>query len=237
MGGAPLTPGAPRPSQSSSWVFWVLGGCLLFVILIAGGLAGVYFWTKSKLTTLVEEQTDPAKREQRLKTMLGAQTLPPGYHAGVNISLGLARSAWLSDKPMGDDNPRYDQRGFIFSESIRAGDEESEVEKFVAGKSGNVVEDMGTRIRSDETLGEGELDVNGQRLHYYSRRGEVSQEKQAVPGIYSIVTIRCSDNRNRWGVWFQRLEPSIPTAEIARSGSVLDEGAIRGFFSHFRICG
>ncbi|HEX6084224.1 MAG TPA: hypothetical protein VF266_06850 [Thermoanaerobaculia bacterium] len=159
MGGAPLTPGAPRPAQSR-WIFWVLGGCLLFVILIVSGIAGVYYWTKSRFTAMVEEQTDPLQREQNLKKMLGAQTLPPGYHAGVNISLGLARGAWLSDKPMGDDNPRYDQRGFIFNESIRAGETESAVEKFVAGKSGNVVSEMGVRLRSDESLGGG---AGGQR--------------------------------------------------------------------------
>lgn len=235
MGGAPLTPGAPRPSQSR-WIFWLLGGCLLLVIVTVVGIAGVYYWTKNKLTTMVEEQTDPAKREQNLKKMLGAQSLPPGYHAGVNISLGLARTGWLSDKPIGDDNPRYDQRGFIFSESIRAGDEESDVEKFVAGKSGNVVEDMGTRLRSDETLGEGRLDVNGMQLHYYARRGEVVQEQQAVPALYSVATIGCPDRRDRWAVWFQRVEPSVSTADIARPGSVIDESAIRAFYSHFRLC-
>lgn len=235
MGGAPLSSEPPRPSQPR-WLFWLLGGCLVIVVLGIAGVVGVYYWGKNKLTAIVEEQTDPVKREQNLKKMLGAQTLPPGYHAGVGISLGLARMAWLSDKPMGDDNPRYDQRGFIFGESIRAGDEPSVLENFLAGRSGNVVEQMGVRLRSDETLGEGELEVNGQRLHYHARRGEVSQEKQAVAGIYSVVTIHCSDDRSRWAVWFQRVDPATPTAEIAKGGSVTDQSAIRALFSHFRIC-
>lgn len=168
--------------------------------------------------------------------MLGARTLPPGYHAGVNISLGLARGAWLSDKPMGDDNPRYDQRGFIFNESIRAGETESAVEKFVAGKSGNVVSEMGVRLRSDESLGGGALEVNGQQLRWYAHRGEVEEEEQAVAGLYSVVIIRCSDDRQRWAVWFQRVDPATPTPDVPRAGSVIEESAIRAFFSHFRIC-
>ena len=121
MGGTPLTPGAAPRSSRPTWLFWVLGGCLLFVMLIVGSIVGVYYWTKSKLTAMVEEQSDPVQREQGLKAMLGAQTLPPGYHA-------------------------------------------------------------------------------------------------------------------RWAVWFQRVEPSIATAHVARAGSVMDESAMRAFFSHFRIC-
>lgn len=235
MGAPPLTPGSPRASQPA-WLFWLLGGCLFLVVVIVGSLVGVYYWGRNKIETLVEEQTDPVKREQNLKKMLGAQTLPPGYHAGVNISLGLARGAWLSDKPMGDDDPRYEQRGFIYGDSIRAGNEESTIEKFVAGKSGNVVEDMGVRLRADESLGEGALDVNGQQLRWYARRGEVAQEEQSVPGLYSIITIGCSDRRDRWAVWFQRVDPATPTAAVPKAGSVMDESAIRAFFSHFRIC-
>jgi hypothetical protein len=71
---------------------------------------------------------------------------------------------------------------------------------------------MGVRLCSDESLGGGALEV-------YARRGEVAEE-QAVPDLYSIVTIRCSDSRDRWAVWFQRVDPAT----------------IRAFFSHFRIC-
>lgn len=234
MGNAPLTPQPPR--SSGRWIFWVLGGCLIVVLLVVGGIAGVYYWGKNKLTTMVEEQTDPAKREERLKEMLGAQTLPPGYHAGVNVSLGLARTAWLSDVPVSGEEAHFRERGFVYNETIRAGEQESEMEAFLAGKSGNVIEEMGVRLRSDELIDAGTLEVNGQRLQYFARRGEVTHDEQAIAGIYSVVTIRCADNRERWAVWFQRVPPSTPTAEIARPGSVIDESAIRAFFGHFRIC-
>lgn len=71
-------------SSQPRWLFWVLGGCLLVILLGVAGAAGVYYWGKNRLTALVEEQTDPVKREQNLRKMLGAQKLPPGYHAGVN---------------------------------------------------------------------------------------------------------------------------------------------------------
>lgn len=234
MGAAPLNP--PPPRSSSRWIFWVLGGCLLVVVVVVGGIVGVFYWGKSKLTTYVEEQTDPAKREQRLKEMLGAQTLPPGYHAGVSISLGLARTAWLSDRPVAGEEAQYGERGFVFNEARRAGEAKAKVEQFATGEGGNVIDEMGVRMRSDETLGDGTVDVNGQRLRWYARRGEVTHSKEAVAGVYSVILIDCGDSRERWAVWFQRVPPGTPTNELPRAGSVIDENAIRTFFSHFRLC-
>lgn len=235
MGAAPLTP-PPPPRSSSRWIFWVLGGCLLIAVLVVGGIVGVFYWGKNKLTTYVEEQANPATREQRLKEMLGAQTLPAGYHAGASISLGLARTAWLSDRPMAGNEAQYGERGFVFNESMRAGEAKAKVEQFAEGEGGNVVDEMGVRMRSDEILDAGTLEVNGQRLRWYARRGEVTHSSEAVAGVYSVILIGCGDTRERWAVWFQRVPASTPTAEIPRDGSVIDENAIRAFFSHFRLC-
>ena len=219
----------------SRWIFWLLGGCLLIVIVGVAAVAGLAYWGKKKVTTFVEEQTDPAKREQRTKELLGAQTLPPGYYAGVSLSIGLVRTAWLSDSPMSDEN-HYRERGFVFNESMRGGDAKPNIEKFVAGEHGNVIDEMSVRLRSDENLGTGTLEVNDQRLEYHARRGEVTHSNEAVPGVYSIVLIRCGDDRERWAAWFQRVPPSTPTADIPRAGSVIDEESIRAFFAHFHLC-
>ncbi|HVE71925.1 MAG TPA: hypothetical protein VNI54_11190 [Thermoanaerobaculia bacterium] len=233
MGAAPLNP--PPRTSSTKWVFWLLGGCLFLVVVIVGAIVGVYYWSKNKITTYVEEQTDPAKREQSLKELLGAQTLPPGYHAGISMNLGLARTAWLSDRPMGEEG-LYGERGFVFNESMRAGDAKAKVEQFTDGEGGNLVDEMGVSMRSDEDLGRGSIEVNRQQLRWFARRGEVTHSDEAVPGVYSVVLIGCGDTRERWAVWFQRVPSTTATGDFARAGSVVDEAAIRQFFSHFNLC-
>lgn len=226
----------PEQKSSSRWVFWVLGGCLLIVVLGIAGVVGVYYWGRNKITTMVEEQTKPEVRERKAKEMLGATELPPGYHAGVNISMGLVKTARLSDKPItGDSAATYTERGFVYIDSIRT--ETSKIDDFLNGKSGNVIEEIGVRVRADESLGDGTMEVNGQKLRYALRRGEFTESNEAVPGLMTIVAIGCPDNRDRWAVWFQRVPPSTSTPDIPRAGSVADENAIREFFGHFHVCG
>jgi hypothetical protein len=221
----------PPQKSSSRWIFWVLGGCLVVVGLGIAAVVGVYYWGKSKLTTIVEEQTDPAKRERRAKEILGATVLPPGYHAGVGVSIGLARIVWLSDRPPFDEGPRYDRRGFIYNESIRGGTGPSELEQFLAGDRGTVFDEMGVRLRADQRLGESEGAVNGQRLRSYALRGAVTHDDEhVVEGIYSVTLVRCSDDRERWAVWFESLEPSAELPELNVHNTV------EPLFAHFRLC-
>ena len=81
------------------------------------GIVGFAWWGKNKLTNIVEEQRDPVKREMRAKDILGATALPPGYHAGMSINVGLASTTSLSDTPMSGDDMSYGERGFIFNDS------------------------------------------------------------------------------------------------------------------------
>jgi len=231
MGTAPLNsypqpPQQPRTS-SAGWLLWLFGGCLLIVILIVAGVVGFFWWGKNKLTNIVEEQRDPVKREMRAKEMLGASALPPGYYAGMSINVGLAGTTSLSDMPMSGEQQQYGERGFIFNDSIRAG--EGKAEQFVKGQSGNTLDDSGVHLRSDEVLGDGTLEVNNQKLQWFARRGEVTHSDQAVPGQYSVILIRCSDDRERWAVWFQKLPSESPAPVTEGEG-------IREFFSHFHIC-
>ena len=210
---------------------WILGGCVVLVIGVAVIVGGAAWWAQRKIGTMVEQQTNPKFRDQNAKEMLGASTLPPGYFAGVNISVGIVRTARLTDKADADG---FDKRGFVYNDSIRSST--SKVDDYLAGKSGNVLDDIGTRVRSDETLRDAVLDVNGQQVHYYVRRGEVSESNTAVPALLTLFTFKCPDGRDRWAVWFQREDPATPTAEIDVAGSVGDEKAIRDFLSYFNVC-
>ena len=231
MGTAPLNPYPQQPppprTSSAGWLLWLVGGCLLIVIVVVAGVVGFLWWGKTKLTNIVEDQRDPVKREMRAKEMLGASALPPGYHAGMSINVGLAGTTSLSDMPMSGEDMQYDERGFIFNDSIRAG--EPKAERFARNEGGNSLDDSGVRLRSDEVLDGGTLEVNNQKLTWSARRGEVTHSGQAIPGQYSIILIRCSDDRERWAVWFQKMPSENPAP-------VTEAAGIRDFFSNFHIC-
>lgn len=224
-------PDKPKGSPAG----WCLGGCLLFVVGCVLVFLSIYLYGRGAVTTLVEEQTDPAARERKAKELLGATQLPPGYYAAVgNISMGIVKSARLTDKPVVEKEAAiFNERGFVFNESIRSST--SKVDDFV-DKKGNVLDEMGTQVRSDETLRDGTFEVNGQQIDYHVRRGEVTEGSDAVPGIFTVFRIKCTDNRDRWAVWFQKVPTSTQTSDIPMQGSVADEAAMKDFFSHFHIC-
>jgi hypothetical protein len=211
------------------WI-WILGGCLLLVILGGVFVAGAVYWGGSKLMSMAEEQQDPETRAEKVREMLGASSLPPGYHAGFSVSLGVVRTARLADDP--DDEQAT--RRFVFNDSMRSSD--SKLDDYLAGTRGNVFEEMGTRIRSDEQLRDGEMEVNGQKVRYTIRRGEFTHSEVATPGLMTVMRIGCDDDRERWAVWAQRESPATPTPQIELDGSVADETAIRAFLSHFNVC-
>jgi hypothetical protein len=200
-------------------------------------MLSVFLWGRSAITSVVEEQTNPEAREKKAKVLLGADSLPAGYHAAVGtISMGIVKSVRLTDKtPAEGDSPVFKDRGFVFNDSIRSST--SKVDDYVAGKSGNVLDEMGTHVRSDESVRDGEFEINGQQIDYHVRRGEVTEGDQGIPGIFTVFRIKCADNRDRWAVWFQRVESSTATADIPVDGSVSDEAAMKEFLGHFHVCG
>lgn len=217
-------------SKRPVWI-WILGGCLLLILIAVALAIGGIYWGSGKLATMAEEQSNPEVREQKAKEILHATSLPPGYHAGFSISLGIVRSARLADHP---DGFAEATRGFAYNESIRGG--ESKVDAYVAGTAGNVLDEMGTRVRTDEVLLESTVEVDGRTVHYSVREGEVSEADEAIPALFTLMTIRCDDDRERWGVWFQRVDSEAPATESDLEGTVGEPAAIRDFLGHFAVC-
>jgi len=147
------------------------------------------------------------------------------------MSLGVVRTALLTDNA---DGTTYDKRGFVYNESFRTST--SKVENYLAGKGGNLLDEMEYRIRSDENLRDSTLEINGQNIHYYVRRGEIATSDIAMPALMTLMTIRCPDDRERWAVWFQREPAATPTAQLDIAGSVGDEKAIKEFLGYLKVC-
>lgn len=216
--------------KSRVWI-WVVGGCLALVVGVVVVLFGALYWGREKLTSMAEEQTRPETRETRAKEMLGATELPPGYRAGVNVSLGIVRAVRLGDSA---DGTSVEKRGFVYQESLRTST--SKLDDFLKGKS-NVFEEMGTRIRADERLRDATIEVNGQQVHYYVQHGEVTDLDVAMPALITLMTFQCpAGDRERWGVWFQKKDAATLATQLDVDGSVGDEKAIRSFLGHFNVC-
>ncbi|MBW3564170.1 MAG: hypothetical protein KY459_05555 [Acidobacteria bacterium] len=218
-------------SKRPVWI-WLLGGCLLLILLAVALVIGAMYWGSGKLASMVEEQSNPEMREQKAKEILGGTSLPPGYHAGFSISMGLVRSARVADHP---DGFAEATRGFVYNESIRGG--ESKVDAYVAGTAGNVLDEMGTRIRTDELLLESTVEVDGRTVPYSVREGEISESDVALPALFTLMTIPCDDDRERWGVWFQRRDSETTVTGSDLEGTVGDPDAISDLLGYFDVCG
>jgi len=215
--------------KSRVWI-WVLRGCLVLVVGVVVVLFGAFYWGREKLTTMVEEQSRPELRETRAKEMLGATALPPGYRAGISVSLDIVRGVRLGDSA---DGTSVDKRGFVYQETLSR--LTSKLDEFLAGKS-NLLEDMGTRIRADQRLRDATIEVNGHKIHYYVLHGEITDSDAAMPALMTVMTFQCPGDRERWGVWFQKKDAATPAAQVDVDGSVGDEKAIRAFSGHFNVC-
>jgi len=219
----------PEPRKSNA-AWWIAGGCL-FALVVASGIAvGVFYWGTKKVTRMAEEAADPAVREREAKELLGATALPPGYHAGLAASVGIGEMVHLTDTPQTSSETKFTDRGFVYFEHTFS-PKQSRIGEYLAGAKGNTLEYVGTRLRTDEVLGNGLLNMDGQFVQYSARRGEFAVNDQAFPGFFTVFTVVCNnDDRERWAVWFEK------AAAGAKSGTVTDEGAMKAFFGHFSLC-
>jgi hypothetical protein len=219
-----------QPSKKRYW-FMIAGGCLAFILGWVLVIAGVFYWGSAKLMSTVEGQMDPEVRDEKAKEILGITEFPPGYRGGISLSMGIVKSARLTDSA---DGSGYEARGFHYNESIRT--DSSKFDAYFAGRSGNVLEGMALRIRTDEVLGSGTVRVGGRDVSYSLRRGEVSEADDAIPGLVNLIVFDCGDDRDRWAAWFQREPASTPTSDLEMDGSVGDEEALREFLGYLNVC-
>ena len=72
--------------KTSPWM-WVGVGCAVALVLIVCVVVGVcylgYRWTQR----VGEEMKDPVAREAKVKSVLGADTMPSGYYPLVGLSV------------------------------------------------------------------------------------------------------------------------------------------------------
>lgn len=98
------------------------------------------------------------------------------------------------------------------------------------------------KIRTEEIVGRGALDLDGgRRLLYLGQRGELQLSNTSNndgPGLNALVLFECPGKSGvRMGIWTAPdATPEVPLAQLELEGTPVDPEAIRSFMSHFNPC-
>jgi hypothetical protein len=237
-----VEPGAPDRKRTSPWVY-VGCGCGALAILALAGVAVMAWLAYRETQNLAKSWSDPKEAAARTRAVLGYDKLPEGYYPMVTFSLPFVMDmAMIGDTPPAPGaKPEgsypftftFKERGFMYTKMRRWGRSRRE-------HSGNLPEwpQGDTKIETEEVIGRGEVDANGQRVSYTAFRGEVSQGGHSHPGITTMIQIDCpQDERERFGMWYGPDPKPGETATPADfTGTNADPEEIRKFVSHFRFC-
>ncbi len=229
-------------AKTPTWVYIAVGcGGALMLALVAMGVVGYlgFRW----VSDVKETHENPASREAKVLEILGADSIPDGYHGAAGVSIPFVMQlAVLSDKePQQDGQSRgFDERGFVYIEMIRLGSQQEELEAFFRGEVDDpeVLRENNIRIDVEEIVGRGSIEGEGFDLDYFAHRGGLEAAGGRGRGLTSLVMIRCpSDERMRFGIWFgPDPDPETSVDSLDLAGTVTDEGAIGRFFGQFALC-
>lgn len=244
-----------EPKRTSPWV-WVGVGCLGAVVLAVGAVIALGWFGYRKAKEFEAELKDPDARAAKVRSVLGAATLPEGYHPFMAMSIPFVMDmAMLSDAPpdfsgRGSHQGGLGRRGFIYVRTLSANNDRQQLRDYFEGRSDDAEVLRRNNIHLDrrgEVLRRGVVDeADGTRVMYLAQRGQLEMSSSRVEGITTMMLLDCQgDTRQRFGIWFGP-EPaalagkggageSVAAADLV--GSPADEDAIRGFMGHFHLCG
>ena len=97
--------------STSPWV-WIGCGCFALVALVVGGFATLGFFGAKAVRDFEAEIKDPVLRDERARTILGAEQLPDGFSAQFHLRIPfLLEMVSLSDgEPLEYDEERHQAR-------------------------------------------------------------------------------------------------------------------------------
>jgi len=231
--------------KTSPWVYVGIG-CAVIVVLGIAGLGTLGFFGYRWAKEVESEMKDPARREAKVKAVLGCERIPDGYHPMVSLSIPLFMDmAMLSDQPPreGGEVRGFDQRGFIYFQMLNPRFDERGVRDYFEGKTddASVLRRNGINVdvHSKEMLGRGVLEMDGHAILYLAQRGGLHLDHGATEGINAMMLVDCPDDaRMRMAIWFgPDPDPSARAGSEELRGTPAEEGTLRAFMGHFRLCG
>ncbi len=219
-------------------------GCLLLALLgaalaVAGGV-----WLYRSAKRVEREMRDPAARTAKAQRLLGTTALPDGYHAMVAFSIPFLMDVAILSAQEPDEKGvirDFGERGLIYVQFIRAGQDEQELRDYFEGKTSDprVLRENNIDIDADEIIGRGVVQLADATLMYVAQRGRVSAQGFEGGGVTSLGLIDCpADQRLRMAIWFgPDPSPGWSVEEVDLTGTPADEAALAEFMGRFRFCG
>ncbi|MEM8932294.1 MAG: hypothetical protein AAGE94_14020 [Acidobacteriota bacterium] len=211
-------------NKTPAWI-WIGCGCLAAIIGLAVALGGVGFAGVKFFQGMVDDMADPVARTEAALDLLGAETLPDGWHPYAVFRIPFAMTlVMLSDgEPLpaveGDFGDKIEslERLALNADSIgdnlwiytrirgrKAGDGVTIDEVISGSRSGGAQVDLGTEFDVTADLGDGQLQLGDQAISWAARQGTMVAKGDTIPGIWSILGITCPDDTFHEVVWFQR---------------------------------
>lgn len=234
---------ASHARERSAWSY-VGVGCLSLVLLGVLLVLGLGFWAYRGAARLKTELDDPVARTEKVRRLLGTETLPPGYHAALAFKVPLLTEVAILTGAEPDARGRIEQfgeRGLIYLQLLAIGPKEQELREFFEGRAEGASPFDGHQIGIDdaEFIRRGRLSAGGADVFYVAQRGRVATHGMRGQGITSLVFVDCpADRRVRLAVWFgPDPDPDTPVTELDLAGTPADEAALVDFLGRFRLCG
>jgi hypothetical protein len=229
----------PVKKKTSPWV-WVGVGCLALIVLIVGGFAIAGFMAYRMAKSVAADMTDPKARAAKVHKILGAETLPEGYHPAFALSLGpLMEMAMLTDrKPKEDGSVQgFDKHGFLYMRFPKTADQD-QLRDYMEGKRDDPGLQNNMHLRAHDTLKRGKLELNGEGLLYVAQRGEFQTDQVRQEGLQSVMLLDCpGDQKTRMAIWFgPDPAPGKKLGPADLVGTPADPDAVKDFMSNFRPC-
>lgn len=207
-------------------------GCGCFVVLaVCAVVFAVVVYQGAK--NLAADFSNPEARTQKVLAALGAESLPPGYHAVMAVDVPLPFDmVVLSDEPWllePDADPATPTSLPTFN-----GVPGSKLFYYIhiqaEDRTGN--DPFEREFKSQEKLDQGDLQIHDRRVAWEAHRGQGLRPQGHQEGIFCRLRFECDDQQTRRAVWFHERSPSDST-----TGTPADPEAISAFLGHFRVCG
>jgi hypothetical protein len=176
--------------------------------------------------------------------VLGAEKLPGGYHPVIAFSVPyLLEVAVLSDGAPHESGkpPELGDHAFFYFSYPTLGQDQQPVRDFFEGRRDDLDQlgphriDLVLRERiANGSIAHGRYDVLWVAHRGVLHSGETGDPKE---GLLSLFLFDCGDSRNRFALWLgPDPDPQTPVAELDRSGTVSDPGAMERFLSPIEPC-
>jgi hypothetical protein len=232
----------PDRKRRSPWLYAGIG-CAVVLLFAVIAVVTVGYLGYRKAKQMAAEMTDPVARTAKVKTILGCETLPPGYNAIFAISVPIVMDMALISDQIPDAQGRVKgtaKLGLMYINVLSQAEQQKDLRDFFEGRKAeaDILRQQGIRIDSRQVLRRGAVEVNGQHLSYVAQRGDFEMKGSHLSGLTTLFLVDCpADQRMRLGVWFGRdPAPDQSPETVDFTGTPADESALRTLVGHFKLC-